>query len=94
MTAMAILLVLALVVVVAGLMFLFRKRIWWVLAALVLAVAVAAAVLFVQKAIHCSDATLTAMDKLCRAGDRADCERERTRLLRCGLDIPSDLPRP
>ena len=96
MAAMAaiILLVLALAFAVAGLLFLVRKHVRRALATLVLAVAVAAVGLVVLEPSDCSEATLAAMDKRCRAGDSHDCERDRTRLVRCGLDIPSDLPRP
>jgi hypothetical protein len=92
--AAIILLVLALVFVLVGLWFLVRKRVWRALAALILAVSMAAVGLAVLKPSDCSEVTLAAMGKLCRAGDHAVCERVRTRLVRCGLDVPSDLPRP
>ena len=88
------LLALAVACVLAGLFFLVRMRIWRALAALVLAVAVAVAGLVALEPTDCSKVGLMAKEERCRGDDRAECERYRTTLVRCGFDVPSDLPRP
>jgi hypothetical protein len=74
--------------------FLLRMQIWWGLVAFILAIALAAVSVAVLEPTDCSKVGLIAKENRCRAGDRAECERYRTSLVRCGFDVPSDLPRP
>ena len=80
--------------VVVGLFFLVRKRIWLSLTALVLAAVLAVAGLVALEPTDCSRAGLMAKEERCRRGDRSECERYRTSLVRCGFEVPTDLPRP